>query len=176
MQEEEKESNEMEKKSKQGAFGTKHGVNFSFKGGNLIAQELPAEMRLLKAQELPPRLRLDFAAVSHGKNLFGNELINERVSSVFGDELILGSFLIKTLPIIIWFIFYFKFKIDDNILFLTFFFSLYLITIYLSGGRTSFGLMFILIILLIFFIKPFKKILSYSLTLSKKKALIGVKF
>ena len=50
-----------------------------------------------------------------GKNLFGNELINERVSSVFGDELILGSFLIKTLPIIIWFIFYFKFKIDDNI-------------------------------------------------------------
>ena len=57
-----------------------------------------------------------------GKNLFGNELINERVSSIFGNELILGSFLIMTLPIIIWLIFYFKFKIEDNILFLTFFF------------------------------------------------------
>jgi len=98
-----------------------------------------------------------------GKNLFGNELINQRVSSIFGNELILGSFLFKTLPIILWFIFYFQFKIEDNILFLTFFFSLYLITIYLSGGRTAFGLMLILIILLIYFIKPFKKILSYSL-------------
>jgi O-antigen ligase len=98
-----------------------------------------------------------------GKNLFGNELVNQRVSSIFGDELILGSFLLKTLPIIMWFIFYFNFKIEDNILFLIFFFSLYLITIYLSGGRTAFGLMLILIILLIYFIKPFKKILSYSL-------------
>ena len=97
-----------------------------------------------------------------GKNFFGNEIINERVSSVFGNELILGSFLIKTLPIIMWFIFYFKFEIKKNIFFLTFFFSLYLITIYLSGGRTSFGLMLILVFLLIFFIKPFKKILSYS--------------
>lgn len=98
-----------------------------------------------------------------GKNFFGNEIINERISSVFGNELILGSFLIKTLPIIIWLIFYFEFKIRENIFFLTFFFSLFLITIYLSGERTSFGLMLILVVLLIFFIKPLKKILSYSL-------------
>jgi len=98
-----------------------------------------------------------------GKNFFGNEIINDRISSIFGNELILGGFLIKTLPILIWLIFYFKFEIKKNIFFLTFFFSLFLITIYLSGGRTSFGLMIILVALLIFFIKPLKKILSYSL-------------
>jgi len=90
-----------------------------------------------------------------GKNFFGNEIINERISSIFGNELILGSFLVKTLPIIIWLIFYFKLEIKENIFFLTFFFSLFLITIYLSGGRTSFGLMLILVVLLIFFVKPY---------------------
>ena len=83
-----------------------------------------------------------------GKNFFGNEIINERISSIFGNELILGSFLVKTLPIIIWLIFYFKLEIKENIFFLTFFFSLFLITIYY--WRQNLGLMLILVVLLIF--------------------------
>ena len=98
-----------------------------------------------------------------GKNLFGFELINERVSGIFGTELVLGSFLIKTLPLLLWLTFYFKFDLKKNKLFLIFFFSFFLITIYLSGGRTSFALMMISIILIIFFIKPLKKIFLYSL-------------
>ena len=60
-----------------------------------------------------------------GKNLFGNEIINERVSSIFGEELILGSFLIKTLPIFLWLIIYLRFDIEKNKLFLIFFFSFF---------------------------------------------------
>ena len=100
-----------------------------------------------------------------GKNFFGYSIINSRVSSIFGSELILGSFLIKILPIIIWLSFYFKFEIKKNAFFLIFFFSLYLITIYLSGGRTSFALMIISVILMIFFVNPLKKILSFSLAI-----------
>ena len=37
------------------------------------------------------------------------KIINERVSSIFGEELILGSFLIKTLPIFLWLIIYLRF-------------------------------------------------------------------
>ena len=98
-----------------------------------------------------------------GKNLFSYEIINLRISSIFGEELILGSFLIKTLPILLWFIFYFKFDMEKHRLFLIIFFSFFLITIYLSGGRTSFALMLLLVFLIIFFLKPLKKIFIYSL-------------
>ncbi len=98
-----------------------------------------------------------------GKNLLGYEIINQRISSIFGEELILGSFLIKTLPILLWLIFYFKFDVEKYRLFLIIFFSFFLITIYLSGGRTSFALMLILIFLIIFSLKPLKKIFIYSL-------------
>ena len=98
-----------------------------------------------------------------GKNLFGFQIINQRISSVFGSELILGVFLLKMLPLFLYLFFYSNTKIEKNSFVLIFFFSLFLITIYLSGGRTSFGLMIILVALLIFFIKPLKKILSYSL-------------
>ena len=98
-----------------------------------------------------------------GKNLFGYEIINERISSIFGEELILGSFLINTIPILLWLVFYFRFDVEKHRLFLIFFFSFFLITIYLSGGRTSFALMLILTFLIIFFLKPLKKIFIYSL-------------
>ena len=98
-----------------------------------------------------------------GENLFDNEIISERVSSIFGEELILGSFLIKTLPIFLWLIIYSRFDIEKNKLFLIFFFSFFLMTIYLSGERSSFALMIIFTLLIIFFIKSLKKIFFYSL-------------
>ena len=98
-----------------------------------------------------------------GKNLFGYEIINERISSIFGEELILGSFLINTIPILLWLVFYFRFDVEKHRLFLIFFFSFLLITIYLSGGRTSFALMLILTFSIILFLKPLKKIFIYSL-------------
>ena len=43
-----------------------------------------------------------------GVNFLGFQVYNDRVSSFFGDELILGSFLVRLLPITLWFFLYFN--------------------------------------------------------------------
>ena len=49
-----------------------------------------------------------------GFNVLGNEIISQRISSFFGDELILGSYLIRLLPILIWYIYYFKINLNEQ--------------------------------------------------------------
>ena len=97
-----------------------------------------------------------------GKNLFGFQILNQRISSVFGSELILGAFLLKLLPLFLYLFFYSNTEIEKNSYVLIFFFSLYFITIYIAGGRTAFFLMLMFIILIIFFIKNLRKIFSIS--------------
>ena len=97
-----------------------------------------------------------------GKNLFGFQILNQRISSVFGSELILGVFLLKLLPLFLYLFFYSNTKIEKNSFVLIFFFSLYFITIYIAGGRTAFFMMLMFIILIIFFIKNLRKIFSIS--------------
>ena len=58
-----------------------------------------------------------------GKNLLGFEIYNSQISSIFGSELILGSFLIKLLPIIIFLFFYSNIEIKKYSLLLIFFLS-----------------------------------------------------
>ena len=98
-----------------------------------------------------------------GFNILGFEIIGDRVSSFFNDELILGSYLVRVMPIILWFMFFFRINLKKNILPIIIFFSLYFITIYLSGGRTSFFLWVVTIVGLIIVIKDLRKILSYSI-------------
>ena len=98
-----------------------------------------------------------------GKNLLGFEINFSRISSIFGSELILGSFLLKLLPIIFFLIFYSKIQTKKYYLALTVFFSLYFSVIYLAAGRTPFFLMLLFIFLSIFFIKDLRKILYSSL-------------
>ena len=93
-------------------------------------------------------------------NLFGFEMINQRISSLFGSELILGSFLIKLLPLFLYLLFYLKIKINTNFLKLALFFGLYFSVIYLAAGRTSFFIMCLLILLIIIFIKELRLIFS----------------
>ena len=100
-----------------------------------------------------------------GENILGYKILNNRISSVFGSELILGSFLFKMFPIILWLIFYLEIKIDKNKNYLIAFFSLYFIVIYLSGERTSFALMNIFLFLVVLFVVKIRKILLTSLTL-----------
>jgi O-antigen ligase len=96
----------------------------------------------------------------NNKNIFGTSLFIDgdgvRLSSLFGDELILGSFLVRTLPVVIGIYFYLNIK--KYYLYYSLFFLL-LILIILSGERTSFALM----ILLISFLICFKKNLFYLL-------------
>ena len=98
----------------------------------------------------------------NGKNFLGFQIYNGRISSFFGNELILGSFLVRLLPIILWFILCFQIDVKKYTFMNIVFFSLYFITIYLSGERTSFILSLILIFLIIIFIKKLRKLISYS--------------
>ena len=97
-----------------------------------------------------------------GKNLLGYEIINNRISSFFGEELVLGSFLIKILPFVIWYIYFFKINLKNNYFLISFFFSLYYITIFLSGGRTAFFLLLLFLLLLFIFLKSLRKIILVS--------------
>ncbi len=98
-----------------------------------------------------------------GINFFGYKIFQNQISGIFGSELILGSFLIKILPIFTWLLFHYEFDIKKNQKKLIFFFSLILICIFLTAERTSLGLTLIYFILVLILIKPLKKIFFFSL-------------
>jgi O-antigen ligase len=99
----------------------------------------------------------------YGFNTLGFKITGNRVSSFFNEELILGSFLVRFMPVILWFTFFLKIDLKKNIIPIITFFSLYFITIYLSGGRTSFFLLVVIILGLFIIIKDLRKILSHSI-------------
>ena len=49
-----------------------------------------------------------------GTNLFGQEIQNHRVSGIFGNELVLGSFLLYALPLTLSLLLLFDFDIKKN--------------------------------------------------------------
>lgn len=98
----------------------------------------------------------------NGSNFLGFEIIKGRVSSFFQDELILGSFLVRLLPIILWFIFFLNIDLRKNFFYSLIFLSFYLISIYLSGERTSFFLCIFLLFSVFVIIKHLRLIIIYS--------------
>ena len=97
-----------------------------------------------------------------GKNIIGFEIKDNRVSGIFDDELILGSFLLKVFPFTIWLIYFSNFEISKYKNLLIIFFSMYIITVYLSGERTSLFLIFLATILFIFYLHNLREILLKS--------------
>ena len=93
-----------------------------------------------------------------GKNILGYETINNRVSSFFGDDLILGSFLILFFPIILIF-----FLDKKELLFKDIFFGFYFFTILLSGERRAFVILLLSILFIIIFSKEIRKLIFKSL-------------
>ena len=94
-----------------------------------------------------------------GKNLFGYELYNQyRVSSFFGSELILGSYLARFFPILFGvFIWFNRSKKSKSILFLiTIIFILSEGLIFLSGERLALFFMNISAIYIILMLKDYK--------------------
>ena len=97
--------------------------------------------------------------------IFGNNLIgflkDGRISSFFGDEKILGSFIVKIIPVYISLYFFGKknIKLDYHIFFIS---ICSIILILLSGERSALGLFIIYIILLLFTtIQNKKKLITY---------------
>ena len=101
--------------------------------------------------------------------LFGYNFFNfhisdyGRVSGVFGEELILGSFLVKYFIIFLWFLFYLEYPIEKNKKLITIFCSLFFICIFLSGGRTSFFLLILITFATIIFIPKLRSIFVKSI-------------
>ena len=98
-----------------------------------------------------------------GKNILGFSHPPGRITSFFGDESVMGSYISRLLPLLIALL-YIR-KVKDYKIFLLIFMSLILVV--LSGERTSVAL-YLLFILLFFFVSHYnlkKKILSFSLLL-----------
>ena len=61
-----------------------------------------------------------------GKNLIGYEIIKNRISGIFGNDLILGSFFVKIFPFLVWLIYFFKIDLKKNKNIFIFFLAHYL--------------------------------------------------
>lgn len=103
-----------------------------------------------------------------GKNILGYEIINNRISSFFGNELILGSFLISFFPIML-----ILFQSNKNIFFIDIFFGFYFFTIFLSGERRAFVILLFSIIFIIIFSKNLRKTIFKSLVIFLSLVLIN---
>ncbi|MDC3162471.1 oligosaccharide repeat unit polymerase [Candidatus Pelagibacter sp.] len=89
-----------------------------------------------------------------GENIFGYSRYRvDRISGVFNDDLILGSFISKFLPAILSFYFYvFKKESILNIFYLLFILIVTIFTIFISGERSSMLFILIFCFLLLIFI------------------------
>ncbi len=97
-----------------------------------------------------------------GQNLFGFNIENNTISSIFGSELILGSFLLKLLPIIIFIILYLRIDLRKHFFKLVIFLSLYFSVTYIAGGRTPFFLIILFVFSSIIIIKNLRTIFYLS--------------
>jgi O-antigen ligase len=89
-----------------------------------------------------------------GTNLVGMKSIyHGRLSGLFGDEYVLGSYITRLSPLILGLMFFY-FKDKKNLMVFTFCF-LYIIVL-LTGERSSFALMNIFLIYFLYFSKNFK--------------------
>jgi len=91
-----------------------------------------------------------------GANLFGFKLHGIRVSSFFGDELIMGSYLSRLFPLL-FALFLIKQKQRFEIYFIGLLFILIDVLIYMSGERTSFYFLNLSTIFIIILIKDYQK-------------------
>ena len=91
-----------------------------------------------------------------GKNLLGYKLIGIRVSSFFGDELILGSYLARLFPLL-FALFLYKKKEKFEIYFIALLFILVDILVYMSAERASFFFLNLSTLFIIILIKEYQK-------------------
>ena len=91
-----------------------------------------------------------------GKNLLGFSTNQVRISSFFGDELVMGSYLSRLFPLL-FALFLIKKKMKFETYFIGFLFILVEILIFLSGERTAFFYLNLSTIFIIILIKEFQK-------------------
>ena len=92
----------------------------------------------------------------NGVNLLGNKIIGIRVSSFFGDELIMGSYLSRLFPLL-FALFLVKKKKKFELYFIGILFILVDVLIYVSGERSAFFFLNLSTIFIIILIKDYQK-------------------
>ena len=92
----------------------------------------------------------------NGENLFGFKITGTRISSFFGDEMIMGSYLSRLFPLL-FALFLIKKKKKYEIYFIGFLFVLVDVLIYLSGERSAFFFLNLSTIFIIILIKDYQK-------------------
>jgi O-antigen ligase len=93
-----------------------------------------------------------------GKNFLGYPIITDRISSFFGDHLIMGSFVSRTLPFVIGLLFLENFKYRFSLQFVIF--IICGVLVFLSAERLSF-LYFLITFILFIFLTANKKNIFY---------------
>ena len=100
-------------------------------------------------------------------NIFGFYIQQQgRVSSFFEDELILGSYIVRLLPVLIGLSFYLDTDLKIKKVIIISIIIISLIIILLSGERNSLALFFLVNFLLFLLIKELRRILLYTLITS----------
>jgi len=108
----------------------------------------------------------------NGVNLFGQKLqfidSAPRVSSLFGDETIMDSYLARLFPLLFALFIRRKKKTKFEVYFIAFLFICIDILIYLGGGRTSFMFLNLSTVFIILFIDNFKnfRIITFIISLT----------
>jgi O-antigen ligase len=92
-----------------------------------------------------------------GENLLGFKIIGIRVSSFFGDELIMGSYLSRLFPLL-FALFLVKQKQKFESYFIWLLFILVDLLVFMSGERTAFFFMNLSTLLIIILIKEYQKL------------------
>lgn len=103
-----------------------------------------------------------------GKNVFGFEIIEEnRISSFFRDELILGSYLSRLLPLLFGLYILLKLKLNNKFQFIIIIiFVLTEVLVFMSGERTSFFFINLSAIYSIILLKKYRKLRIFTLIFS----------
>ena len=118
-----------------------------------------------------------YVQIIFGYNLFGiKNLIPDRISGLFGDEYVLGSYLVRLFPLLLALMIdkiEFNFK---NILIFIISLSLFNLLIFYTAERTAFILNLIFLILLTAIVKKVRKILITTFLVSLVLIGISVKF
>jgi O-antigen ligase len=91
-----------------------------------------------------------------GTNLFGYVLLSHRVSSFFGEELILGSYLVRLLPLLLALFLSRKSKQYWEYYFFSIFLIMVIILIFMAGERSSLFFLFLSFSFIGFFMSAYK--------------------
>lgn len=101
-----------------------------------------------------------------GFNILGLSKVHPyRVSGLFGDELILGSYLSRLFPIFLGLYIYFFSKKNKSNLYILFFILIIGSAILISGERTSLGLFILTMFLCLMTLKEFRLLIIKSLSI-----------